>query len=146
MVEMNMKRFVTFLLVITLSLNLFGQKNDTAYIYSYGGIQNDGCRQIMPTSDGGYIMIGTTNSFGHGNTDFYAIKIDSSCKFIWSGCYGGNINEEGYSVIPTMDKGYAFVGFTDSYGAGGYDVFLVKTDSMGREQWQKTYGGSNWDF
>lgn len=127
-------------------LHVSGQRNDTAFIYTFGGIQNEGCQQIMPTPDGGYIMIGTTNSFGAGNTDFYAVKIDSECRFKWSKCYGGPINDEGFSVIPTLDKGYAFVGFTDSYGAGGYDVLLVKTDSMGNEQWQKTYGGSNWDF
>ncbi len=141
-----MKRLSSILILWIFCLNVNGQRNDTAYIYTFGGIQNEGCRQIMPTPDGGYILLGTTNSFGAGNTDFYALKLDSSCRFKWSRCYGGTINEEGYSVVTTLDKGYAFLGFTDSYGAGGYDVFLVKTDSLGNVQWQKTYGGSNWDF
>jgi hypothetical protein len=140
-----MKRFFTLIAAFVLCISLYGQ-NDTAYIHTFGGIQNDGCKQVQPTPDGGYIMIGTTSSFGAGNTDFYAIKTDSLCNFKWSKTYGGASNEEGFSVTPTLDKGYAFVGFTDSYGAGGYDVFLVKTDSMGNEKWQKTYGGSNWDF
>lgn len=91
-------------------------------------------------------MIGTTNSFGSGNTSFYVIKTDSLCNHEWSKTYGGSQNQGGFSVANTFDKGYVFLGFTDSYGAGGYDVYLVKTDSMGNFQWQKTYGGSDWDF
>ncbi len=125
---------------------MLSQFNDTAYIYTYGGIQNDVCNQIKPTYDGGYIMIGTTNSFGCGNTSFYVIKTDSLCNHQWSRTYSGAMNQEGFSVATTFDKGYAFLGFTDSYGAGGYDVLLVKTDSLGKVQWQKTYGGSDWDF
>lgn len=139
-----MKRFAILIFGIILCFNLKGQ--DTAFIYTYGGIQNDGCSQVKATYDNGYIMIGTSNSFGCGNTDFYAIKVDSMGKHVWSKTYGGPINEEGFSVTPTLDKGFAFVGFTDSYGNGGYDVFLVKTDSLGNVQWQKAYGGSDWDF
>lgn len=141
-----MKRIVIFLAVTILAFNLYGQKNDTAYIYTFGGIQDDGCQQIEQTPDGGYIMIGTTASFGLGYSSFYAVKTDSSFKFQWSKCYGGAQIQQGYSVINTLDSGYAFAGFTNSYGAGGYDVFLVKADSKGNEQWQQTYGGSNWDF
>jgi hypothetical protein len=124
----------------------YAQLNDTAYIYTYGGIQNDYCNQAQPTPDGGYILLGTTNSFGAGNISFYAIKTDSAGHKQWSNTYGGLLNQGGYSVTTTLDKGYAFVGFTDSYGNGGYDVFLVKTDSVGKVQWQKTYGGPDWDF
>lgn len=140
-----MKKFSILLILFIPYFSLFGQ-NDTVYIHTFGGIQNDGCKQVQPTPDGGYIMIGTTNSFGAGNTSFYAIKTDSLCNFKWSKCYGGAFNQGGYSVATTLDRGYVFVGFTNSYGAGGYDVFLVKTDSDGNQQWQKTYGGSNWDF
>ncbi len=140
-----MKRLFTLIVAFALYTSLYGQ-NDTVYHLTYGGIQNDVCNQIKPTYDGGYIMIGTSNSFGCGNTDFYAVKIDSLGKHEWSRTYGGTENEEGFSVTPTFDHGYAFVGFTDSYGNGGYDVLLVKTDSMGNFQWQRTYGGSDWDF
>ncbi len=139
-----MKRLTLLVFLYVACSNLYGQ--DTAYIHTFGGIQEDGCKQVQPTADGGYILIGTTNSFGAGNTSFYAIKTDSLCNFEWSKCYGGQLNQEGFSVTTTLDKGYAFVGFTDSYGSGGYDVFLVKTDSSGNVQWQKTYGGTNWDF
>lgn len=142
-----MRKLFTLIIGLTLFSSVYGQFYDTtAYIYTYGGIQNDVCNQIKPTYDKGYIMIGTSNSFGCGNTDFYAVKIDSMGNHEWSKSYGGEMNEEGFSVTQTFDKGYAFLGFTDSYGAGGYDVYLVKTDSMGNFQWQRTYGGSDWDF
>jgi hypothetical protein len=140
-----MKKGTITLICLFLSLFALAQ-NDTAFVYTFGGPQNDYCSQIQPTRDGGYIMIGTTNSFGAGNISFYAIKLDSNCHKQWSNTYGGMLNQAGYSVVPTLDKGYAFLGFTDSYGNGGYDVFLVKTDSVGKVQWQKTYGGSDWDF
>jgi len=140
-----MKRLAGLFFVFMVGVNLYGQ-SDSAFIYTYGGIQNEVCNQIKPTYDKGYIMIGTTNSFGCGNTGMYAIKIDSSGNHKWSESYGGSGNQEGFSVAPTFDHGYAFVGLTDSYGYGGYDVFLVKTDSIGKVLWQKTYGGPDWDF
>jgi len=140
------KNFVIVLFCLA-NLSLFAQHyRDTVYQYTFGGIQNDICNQIRATPDGGFIMIGTTNSFGAGATDFYAVKVDSNFNHQWSATYGGGMSDEGFSVTPTLDKGYAFVGFTNSYGAGGYDVLLVKTDSTGKEQWQKTYGSSDWDF
>src|SRR5579863_6156484 len=132
-----MKRSLALLIGIMLCFNLYGQFTDTAYIYTYGGIQDDVCNQIKPTDDGGYIMIGTSNSFGCGNTDFYVVKIDSLGNHKWSKTFGGDENEEGFSVTQTFEHGYVFMGFTDSYGAGGYDVYLVKTDSMGNFQWQR---------
>jgi hypothetical protein len=140
-----MKRLSVLVFACIACCSLYGQ-NDSAYNYTYGGIQDDVCSQIKATYDGGYIMIGTTNSFGCGYTDFYAVKVDSLGRHQWSRTYGGSQIQEGFSVAPTSDHGYVFVGFTDSYGAGGYDVFMVKVDSTGKEEWERTYGGSNWDF
>jgi hypothetical protein len=138
--------FPISILILAIScLSLQGQ-TDTAWIYTFGGQLDDACNQIRPVQGNGFIVCGTTNSFGTGNTSIYAIKIDSSCTHQWSAAFGGRGNQAGYAVTPTMDKGFAFVGFTNSYGNGGYDVFLVKTDSAGRLLWQKTYGGTDWDF
>ena len=63
----------------------------------------------------------------------------------WSKTYGGTSNDEADSVIQTADGGYALVGETSSFGAGTYDVWLVKTDANGNMQWSKTYGGTNID-
>jgi hypothetical protein len=119
---------------------------DTAYIYMYGGKRNETCHQIRTTADKGYILLGTTNSFGHGNTSFYAVKTDFNCRPQWTKVFGGPQNQAGYSVTQTSDKGYAFLGYTDSYGQGGYDAYLIRTDSLGNTLWEKTYGGADWDF
>lgn len=140
-----MKKLSLILFISALGL-LAEAQTDTAYIYTYGALQNEVCNQIRPTWDGGYILIGTTNSFGCGNTDFYAVKLDSLCHKQWSEALGGPVNEGGYSVTATLDKGFVFVGYTDSYGNGGYDALLIKTDSLGKILWKRTYGGSDWDF
>jgi len=60
-------------------------------------------------------------------------------------CYGGPETDIGYSVAQTADRGYIIAGRSGSFGAGSYDVYLVKTDSLGDTLWTKTYGGSDWD-
>jgi hypothetical protein len=64
----------------------------------------------------------------------------------WNKTYGGAHHEWGYSVVQTSDGGFAIAGYTFSFGAGLSDVYLVKTDSLGIMQWNKTYGGPGSDF
>lgn len=140
---------VHILFFILFGLNIFQYsyaQTDTAWVSTYGGIQNDVCNQIKPTYDGGYITIGTTNSFCGGNSLFYIIKTDSLCKKEWSKAIGGPGIQGGYSVATTFDHGYAFVGFTNSYGNGNYNTLLVKTDSDGNLKWEKVYSGTDWNF
>ena len=117
----------------------------TEWTKTYGGKGNDEGYSLVQTSDGGYAIAGDTNSFGAGGYDFYLVKTDSTGTMQWNNTYGGTGNEIGYSVIQTSDGGYAIAGETNSHGAGGYDVYLVKTDSAGNMQWNKTYGGTGDD-
>ena len=64
----------------------------------------------------------------------------------WNKTYGGTGDDRVPSVIQTSDKGYAMAGRTQSYGAGSDDFWLVKTDSSGNAQWNKTYGGTGGDI
>ena len=98
------------------------------------------------TLDTGYIIGGSTSSFGNGNNDMYLIKTDKFGTPTMQATYGGINVDIGKCVRQTTDHGYIIVGYTNSFGAGGYDVYLVKTDSMLQTQWSRTYGGSDWDF
>jgi len=112
---------------------------------SYGGSQDDAAYSLVQTTDGGYAMAGYTGSFGAGYNDVWLVKTDTNGIMLWSQAYGGSDLDEGRCLIQTNDGGYALAGFTDSYGAGGHDVYLVKTDADGNMQWNRTYGGANDD-
>jgi predicted secreted protein len=105
---------------------------------AYGG--------VVQTSDGGYAIDGYTSSYGAGSYDFWLIKIDANGKMLWNKTYGGLGEDIAEWIIQTSDGGFALSGKTTSFGAGGFDAWLVKTDSDGNMQWNKTYGGPNDDL
>jgi hypothetical protein len=112
---------------------------------SFGGNALDVGNSIKQTFDGGYIVTGWTKSFGLGHYDVWLVKTDSTGNEEWNNTYGGNQCDMGQSVLQTDDGGYLIVGNTRSYGLVNYDVWLVKTDSYGNQEWNTTYGGENDD-
>jgi hypothetical protein len=119
---------------------------DTLWIRAYGGMYDDAGYSVQQTSDGGYIVVGYTESSGAGGEDVYLIKTDTSGDTIWTRAYGGMNSDLGYSVQQTSDGGYIVAGFTNSFGAGFLDVYLIKTDSTGDTIWTRTYGGMNFEY
>jgi len=113
---------------------------------TYGGALTETSGDMCLTSDGGYAMSGLTQSFGAGGQDFWLVKINAAGNTLWNNTYGGTSNEYAYHVIQTVDGGYALFGQTNSFGAGGNDFWLVKTDASGNMQWNKTYGGTGNDI
>jgi len=128
------------------SVSLFAQAPDTAWTKTYGGGGGDEANSVQQTSDGGYIIVGNTYSYGEGLENIYLIKTNSLGDTVWTRTYGGTDYNYGNSVQQTSDGGYIVAGNTDSYGAGGFDVYLIKTDASGNTTWTKTYGGSSTEW
>jgi Tol biopolymer transport system component len=98
---------------------------------------------VQQTADGGYILTGSSISYsGDKYVDLLLIKTDASGNVTWRKTFGGTGFEEGRYVQQTSDGGYLVVGTTTSYGAGGYDVYLLKTDAEGKLLWSKTLGST----
>jgi hypothetical protein len=100
---------------------------------------------VKQTIDRGYIIAGTTWSSNKTHSDIYLVKTDTDGNEIWSRTYGGSRMDEGYSVCQTKDRGYIIAGWTDSFGRGKDDVYLIKTDDNGNMIWSRTFGGSRMD-
>jgi hypothetical protein len=95
-----------------------------------GGTSGDDADSVEQTSDGGYIVSGRTTSFGAGATGLYLIKFDGAGTLQWARA-GGVSTGSSTSVQQTSDGGYLVAGSTTSFGAGGSDILLIKTDANG---------------
>ncbi|MCL6583376.1 MAG: hypothetical protein K6U11_07010 [bacterium] len=97
---------------------------------NFGGDSYEEAYAIRQTSDDGYIVAGCTDSFGQGR-DFYLVKLNRSGDKIWDTTVGGDSDEEAYSIQQTSDGGYIVAGYTDSFGQGGSNFYLVKLNENG---------------
>jgi len=115
---------------------------------TYGGSQFEYGYYVQQTTDNGFILVGSTDSFGSGREDVYLIKTDSLGNQEWSRTLGGNYSDIGYCAKQTIDNGFIIVGSTESYGSGGADIYLIKTDELGVQQWYRTFGeiDNDWSF
>ena len=97
---------------------------------------------VKQTSDGGYVLLGYSDSYGSGLYDVLLLKLSAIGSITWSKTYGGTADDYGLCIYITSDGGYIISGRTSSYGAGGGDYYLIKTDVNGVHQWSKAYGGT----
>lgn len=127
----------------------------------YGGSQGEAASDIIQTTDGGYLVCGSTNSNDgdvsgyHTNWnnyfDAWAFKISATGVLQWQHCYGGSDNDRFSCLTETADGGYIFAGEAESFdfdviGNHYDDIWVVKTDTMGNILWQKCLGGSDFEY
>lgn len=115
---------------------------DTIWTRTYGGSDTEYGYDIVGTADSGFIIVGSTRSYGNGKRDVYLIRTDSTGEIMWSTTYGGTEDDEGRSVRQTADNGFIICGTTNSSGAGYSDLYLIKTDSLGDTIWVRAFGGA----
>lgn len=156
-----MKTTLLFLQIF-LSGIAFSQAYNIQWQKCLGGTGSETARNVIQTSDGGYISVGYTQStdgditLNHGSTDVWVQKVNSIGTLQWQKCYGGSLNENGFCIISTTDGGYMISGLTysnDGEVSGNHtnssvyhDAWLIKIDNIGNIQWQKCYGSSGIDY
>jgi hypothetical protein len=114
---------------------------------TFGGTEGDSGTEILITSDSGYLILTNSYSFGLGfpDEDIWLLKTDLSGNLQWSKIFGGADNDGGLSMKKTADGGFIITGFTKSFGSDSKDMWLIKIDAFGNEQWNRTYGASGDD-
>jgi hypothetical protein len=113
---------------------------------TYGGSSDDYSRCVLQTSDGNYVIAGETNSYGGGEGDAWLFKVDGNGNQMWNRNFGGTSWDGASCAKETEDGGFIIIGSTYSYGAGNCDIWLLKTDMQGNEEWNRTFGGNNEDM
>jgi len=153
-----MKKNLYIIMVCILAVGLISGCSKT-FNKTFGGSDDDYIKSVQQTSDGGYILAGSTSSFGAGSWDAWLIKTDVNGNKIWDKTFGGIHSDYAYAVQQTSDGGYILAGITACFGAGPYDAWLIKTDANGEtcdysvdgncyeneSKWVKTFGGSSND-
>jgi predicted secreted protein len=110
----------------------------------FGGSGEDIGYSVQETSDKGFIVAGTTKSYGIGGERLWLLRTDANGNRLWDRTFGGFVSSSGdgaWSVVEADDGGFVTTGYTSSFGAGGKDLWLIKTDSWGNQLWDRSYGG-----
>jgi hypothetical protein len=128
----------------------FSSDGDIEWQKTYGGDKGDSASFIQQGDDGGYIVVGQTTSFGAGESDTLILKLSSDGEIEWQRTYGGSGHDSADSIQQTDDGGYIIAGSISNYpewgGESEQNIWVLKISSIGAIEWQRSYGGSDYDF
>ena len=135
-------RILISFIILCVSLLSYGQNN---FFKMYSGSGYDRGEGIVQLEDSSYVVTGSSSSWGESSQAFL-LKIDTVGNYLWSQSYGGPESEAGKRVLYNADLGFYIAGFSNSFGSGDFDAYIVKTDLNGNKLWEKTYGKpSDWE-
>lgn len=117
------------------------ENGDEMFNRAYGGEDVEFCRSIIQTTNGGYALVGYTESFGAGEEDIWLVVTDEDGEPLWERTYGGESEDWCYGVIQLDNGGFLLAGSTESFTEGTRDFWLVFTDEDGVQESTRTYGG-----
>ncbi len=135
-----MKKFLSSLAGLAILCFATSASAQITFNNQYGGLYNEDGRWMEQTADSGFIMTGGTTTYSNGQSDIWLVKTDAYGNQQWQKSKGGTQFDFANMVKITSDGGFIIAGITNSYGAGGNDGYLVKTDASGNTQWTQTYG------
>jgi hypothetical protein len=123
-------------------LTKLNSAGDVQWQKTYGGNDRDLAYSTITTSDAGFLMAGSTSSFGAGIDDFWILKLDSAGNIQWQKTYGSSQSDSAYSAAETPDGGYIVAGISGFLG-GSAHFWILKLDSAGDYEWQRILGDFN---
>ncbi len=136
-----MRILISLIIVLTGSTLCYGQ---IQFFNLYTNNGSDQGQDIVQLEDSSYVITGSSSSFS-GSAQAFLMKIDSLGNYIWSNHYGGAESESGRRVLYKEDFGFFICGYTNSFGTGDFDYYLVKVDEDGLIEWERSYGGTGWE-
>jgi len=113
---------------------------------TYGESGSLGAASITEAADGGYFAAGGIFSSQTDSVDVWVIRLDGNGKVLWENTYGEADDDYANAIRPTGDGGCIIAGYTQSFGAGSYDAWVIKLKADGSLDWQKAYGGAGYDY
>lgn len=122
------------------------ESGDTLWTLSFGQDYSESCYSVEQSDDGGFVIAGAADDVEPGNPDVYFLKVSASGAPLFSQIHHLSGNEWIKCIRKLDSGGFIMLGTTDSYGAGGYDLYLLKVDSIGLPVWEHTFGTADDDF
>lgn len=101
---------------------------------------------IVQLPDFSYVVTGSSGGFDENSSQTYLMKVSEDGSHVWTKSYGGAGNDVGVKVMHIENEGFLIAGHSTSTADGGFDFVLYKVDEQGVLQWEKMYGGSNWEI
>jgi len=122
------------------------EAGDILWSKTYGDLENSLCNSVIQTSDGGFALAGSTAEFNVGTAEFWLMRTNEDGDSLWSRRFGGNENNsQCFSLIQTVDGGFALAGNRISLDIDGIDFWVLRTNEAGDSLWSRNFGGRSWD-